>query len=115
MEPVRRYRKHDNEREITLSIRQRSVRVCVIALASMLFVLLLVHVPAPHGHTPATVAAQTSPLSPLVAANTDGAESRMAPWPSTDPLASGHAGLWRAAIVLSVVVGGAAVMVWRQG
>ena len=60
------------------------------------------------------VAAQISPLSPLVVEGGASAEAMPFQAPSFNPLASGHAGLWRALIVLGVVVIAATVMVWRQ-
>lgn len=62
----------------------------------------------------ASVAAQTSPLSPLVVSGSDAADSIPLQALTFNPLASGHAGLWRALLVLAVVVGAAVVMVWRQ-
>ena len=88
-------------------------RLLWLALIGLALAVLLA---APFGATgpEAARAAQISPLSPLVVEGGASGETMPFQAPSFNPLASGHAGLWRALIILAVVVTAATVMVWRQ-
>lgn len=91
---------------------RRHVRAWVLVACFVAAVVAPALLGLPSGDT--TVSAQTSPLSPLVVPGGETVEPIPFQALTFDPMASGHAGLWRALLVLFVVVSAAVVMVWRQ-